>query len=34
MGRVKRGDSKASLFRQFVLPEGAILGWFKGEDEL
>jgi hypothetical protein len=26
---VKQGDSKASLFRKFGVPEGIIRGWMK-----
>ena len=32
--RVKRGDSKSSLFREFGVPEGTIRGWMKEEDKL
>jgi hypothetical protein len=31
---VKRGYSKASLFREFGVPEGTIRGWMKEEDKL
>jgi hypothetical protein len=34
MGRTKRGDSKASLFRQFAFPGGTVRGWLKEEDKL
>jgi hypothetical protein len=34
MCRVKRGDSKASLFRQFGFLEGTIRDWLKEEDTL
>lgn len=32
--RVKRGDSKSSLFREFGVPEGTIRGWMKEEEKL
>jgi hypothetical protein len=31
---VKRGDSKASLFWEFGVPEGTIRGWMKDEDKV